>query len=162
MIDNKQLEKSLEVAMIAHKGATRRNGDPYIFHPLRVANNYRYIWDKRNKVIAILHDVIEDSDFTEESLLNFGIEEEIIDVVKILTRTDNISYEIYIDNICKSVPAMLVKLSDLEDNSDTSTLARITSKDIERFQQYEKAKLKINSTLLEYYPEIFKRIAKNK
>lgn len=67
MSSNKQLELSLEIAMLAHKGVERRNGDPYIFHVLRVANNSTYIQTKTQKAAAILHDVIEDTPFTREN-----------------------------------------------------------------------------------------------
>ena len=64
MTSNKQLELALEIATLAHKGVERRDGDPYIFHVLRVANNKTYIRTKLQKAVAILHDVIEDTPFT--------------------------------------------------------------------------------------------------
>lgn len=68
MSDNKQLQLALEIATIAHKNVIRRNGDPYIFHVLRVANNSRFVKTKSQKAAAILHDTIEDTPFDENFL----------------------------------------------------------------------------------------------
>lgn len=70
MSSNKQLELALEIATLAHKGATRRDDDPYIFHALRVANNKTYIRTKLQKAVAILHDVIEDISKVGETIMN--------------------------------------------------------------------------------------------
>ena len=58
-MNNNQLQLALEIATFAHKNVTRRNGDLYIFHALRVANNTTYIQTKLQKTAAILHDVIK-------------------------------------------------------------------------------------------------------
>lgn len=158
-MNNKQLEIALEIATIAHKGVTRRNGDPYIFHPLRVCNNKKYIQTKLQKTAAILHDVIEDTPFTSQFLIEKGIAKEVIDVLKYLTHDkESVTYVDYIDNVCNNVDAMLVKLSDLADNLDQGTLPTITDKDRERFITYENARLKIMSKLASDYPDIFKHI----
>lgn len=158
-MNNKQLEIALEIATLAHKGVVRRNGDPYIFHPLRVCNNKIYIQNKVQKTAAILHDVIEDTPFTFQFLSKKGISKEVIDVLQYLTHDkETITYNDYIDNICNNVDAMLVKLSDLVDNLDQGTLPTISDKDRERFIVYENARLKIMSKLASDYPEIFKNI----
>lgn len=150
--------KQLEIATLAHKGVVRRNGDPYIFHPLRVCNKI-YIQNKVQKTAAILHDVIEDTPFTFQFLSEKGISKEVIDVLQYLTHDkETITYNDYIDNICNNVDAMLVKLSDLVDNLDQGTLPTISDKDRERFIIYENARLKIMSKLASDYPEIFKNI----
>ena len=141
MADNKQLQLALELATMAHKNVTRRNGDPYIFHPLRVSSNKTFIKTKLQKAVALLHDVIEDTPLT------------------FLTHDkENVKYEDYIANICNNLDAMMVKLSDLTDNLDQGTLPVISDKDRERFIVYENAKVKIMSTLAENYPEEFKEI----
>ena len=158
-MNNKQLEIALEIATLAHKGVTRRNGDPYIFHPLRVCNNKTYIQNKVQKTAAILHDVVEDTPFTFQFLLEKGISKEVLDVLAYLTHDkESVSYNDYIENICNNVDAMLVKLSDLADNLDQGTLPTITEKDRERFIVYENARLKIMGKLASDYPEIFKSI----
>ena len=159
MSDNKQLQLALEIATLAHKNVIRRNGDPYIFHVLRVANNSRFVKTKSQKAAAILHDTIEDTPFDETFLIEKGISEEVLKILSYLTHDkDNVSYDDYIDRICKNVDAMLVKLSDLTDNLDQGTLPVITDRDRQRFVTYERAKVKIMETLLTVEPDLFKSI----
>lgn len=159
MSDNKQLQLALEIATLAHKNVIRRNGDPYIFHVLRVANNSRFVKTKSQKTAAILHDTIEDTPFDETFLREKGISEEVLKILSYLTHDkDNVSYDDYIDRICENVDAMLVKLADLTDNLDQGTLPVITDRDRQRFVTYERAKVKIMETLLTVEPDLFKSI----
>lgn len=163
MSDNKQLQLALEIATIAHKNVIRRNGDPYIFHVLRVANNSRFIKTKSQKAAAILHDTIEDTPFDENFLREKGISEEVLKILSYLTHEkDNVSYDDYISRICENVDAMLVKLSDLTDNLDQGTLSVITDRDRQRFVTYERAKVKIMETLLTVEPDLFKSIVNSR
>lgn len=159
MSDNKQLQLALEIATLAHKNVIRRNGDPYIFHVLRVANNSRFVKTKAQKAAAILHDTIEDTPLDENFLREKGISEEVLKILSYLTHDkDKVSYDDYIDRICENVDAMLVKLSDLTDNLDQGTLPVITDRDRQRFVTYERAKVKIMETLLTVEPDLFKSI----
>lgn len=159
MSDNKQLQLALEIATLAHKNVIRRNGDPYIFHVLRVANNSRFVKTKSQKAAAILYDTIEDTPFDENFLREKGISEEVLKILSYLTHDkDNVSYEDYIDRICENIDAMMVKLSDLTDNLDQGTLPVITDRDRQRFVTYERAKVKIMETLLTVEPDLFKSI----
>ena len=159
MSDNKQLQLALEIATLAHKNVIRRNGDPYIFHVLRVANNSRFVKTKSQKAAAILHDTIEDTPFDENFLREKGISEEVLKILSYLTHDkDNVSYDDYIDRICENIDAMLVKLSDLTDNLDQGTLPVITDLDRQRFVTYERAKVKIMEALLTVEPDLFKSI----
>lgn len=163
MSDNKQLQNALEIATMAHKNVIRRNGDPYIFHVLRVANNSLFVRTKTQKTAAILHDVIEDTPFDAKFLKEKGISEDVLEILSYLTHDkENVSYKDYIDKICTNLDAMLVKLADLTDNLNQGTLPVISDKDRERFVAYEQAKLKIMSILALEYPEIFKSIANSK
>ena len=109
------LEKALLVATKAHEGQVDKNGQPYILHPLAVASK---LDDLELKTIAILHDTIEDTDVTPEFLLEQGIPEEVVDIVKMLTKPKNIKYEDYLREICKNPKAKQVKLADLAHNTD--------------------------------------------
>lgn len=80
-MNNKQLQSALEIATLAHKNVERRNGDPYIFHVLRVANNTKYITTKLQKTVALLHDVIEDTPFDADFLREKGISQEVLNVL---------------------------------------------------------------------------------
>lgn len=158
MSNNKQLQLAVEIATMAHKNVIRRNGDPYIFHVMRVANNSKYVKTKLQKTVAILHDVIEDTPFDHHYLRQQGISNDVLTVLDYLTHDKNVPYEEYIDKICENIDAMMVKLADLIDNLDQNTLDEITENDQKRFVQYEKAKLKIMQTLLTNYPDEFKNV----
>lgn len=159
MTNNKQLQLALEIATMAHKNVQRRNGDPYIFHVLRVANNSTYIRTKTQKAAGILHDVIEDTPFDEEFLRQQGIDDAILEVLRFLTHDkETITYEDYIAHICTNVDAMLVKLADLTDNLDQGTLPVLKERDIERFKVYKTAQQTIMETLAKEHPSIFQEI----
>lgn len=162
-MNNKQLQLALEIATMAHKNVTRRNGDPYIFHACRVANNAHYIKTKLQKTAGLLHDVMEDTPYDANFLIQQGIGVEVINVLNLLTHDkEHDSYEAYIDKICTNPDAMVVKLSDLEDNLDQGTLNEITDRDCERFVTYQQARVKILATLAQHYPELFKEIMTTK
>lgn len=162
LMNNTYLQKAIEIALFAHQGQERRDGDIYFNHVSRVANNKMFINDNVTKAAAYLHDTVEDTHITLEDLARMNLPEEVIEIVNRLTKPSHVSYEQYIDRICESLPAMLVKLSDLHDNSDTETLDTITSNDIKRFVKYERAKAKIWSKILSDYPDTFKQLKKNK
>lgn len=155
-MNNKQLQLALEIATLAHKNVERRNGDPYIFHVLRVANNTKYITTKLQKTVALLHDVIEDTPFDADFLREKGISQEVLNVLALLTHNREDSYDEYINKVCTNLDAMVVKLSDLTDNLDQGTLPVITERDRERFIVYENARIKIMATLASDHPEVFK------
>lgn len=155
-MNNKQLQSALEIATLAHKNVERRNGDPYIFHVLRVANNTKYITTKLQKTVALLHDVIEDTPFDADFLREKGISQEVLNVLALLTHNREDSYDEYINKVCTNLDAMVVKLSDLTDNLDQGTLPVITERDRERFIVYENARIKIMATLASDHPEVFK------
>ena len=149
----------IEIATLAHKGVERRDGDPYIFHALRVANNKTYIRTKLQKAVAILHDVIEDTPFTRSFLAEKGINKSVLDVLDYLTHDEaKVSYEAYIEHICTNIDAMLVKLSDLHDNLDESTIPNITERDRKRFDKYLTAYGTILEVLRDKHPDIYETL----
>lgn len=112
-----QLRKAIEIAVSAHEGQLDKSGVPYICHPIRVSSlceNYKA------KCVAMLHDVIEDCNILDKDLLNVGVDPDIVEAVKILTKSpqDYEKYEEYILHIITSgnVSAIEVKLYDLYDN----------------------------------------------
>lgn len=120
----------------AHKGQKDKGGKPYFLHPLRVSCKLK---GKRAKLVALLHDVIEDSN--KYSLSDFSfLDDEQIDALKLLTHEKQTSYFEYIERVKNNQLARMVKLSDLEDNMNLKRLKNITDKDQERFHKYEKAK----------------------
>ncbi|MBP3878608.1 MAG: HD domain-containing protein [Lachnospiraceae bacterium] len=112
MTEEKQLEIALKIAEEKHAGQVDKQGVDYIHHPIRVMNSL----SGGLRIAGILHDVIEDTDTTEEELLNAGIERRYVDIVTILTRKPDTSYYDYIQSIRRHPDAVTVKLADLRDN----------------------------------------------
>ena len=135
-----QIEKALQVAFKAHDGQVDKAGNPYIFHPLTVALSEN-LETETQKVVAILHDVVEDSDITFYDLENMGFNEEVLNALKLLTRDENSEYYHYIREIRNSGNhnAYWVKFSDLEHNMDISRIPEPTEKDYMRLEKYKKS-----------------------
>lgn len=133
---NDELQIALRIAMKAHRGQLDRGGQPYIFHPLKVAT-MTSSFDEF--VTALLHDVIEDSDYTADDLRADGIPEHIMEALCLLTHDKDEPYMDYIRKIKGNDLARAVKLADLKHNSDLSRLAEITDRDRARAEKYKQA-----------------------
>ena len=130
------IEKALELARKYHSGQVDKAGKPYINHILRVAENCK---TEKQKIVALLHDIIEDTEITKEDLYYFGFNQEVVEAVGILTKRSDILYDDYIRRIRNNELARQVKICDLKDNSDLSRLKRVTEQDIKRASKYRKA-----------------------
>jgi len=126
--------KALIIMFKAHKGQKDKAGKAYIFHPLKVSFGVK---TKDAKIVALLHDVIEDSNYTIEDL-NFLTEKQKYSL-DLLTHKKDESYFDYIEKIKHNDIAKEVKLSDLKHNSNLKRLKNITEKDLERVEKYKKA-----------------------
>ena len=131
---NEQFQIALELAVEKHKNQTDKAGNPYILHPLHVMENVN---SKEGKIVAILHDIIEDTDVTEDYLLKIGLSKRIVDAVVALTRSEDIDYQEYIKNLSSNPLAKEVKLADLEHNKDLKRLPTLEEKDLERNRKYQ-------------------------
>lgn len=131
---NEQFQIALELAVEKHKNQTDKAGNPYILHPLHVMENVN---SKEGKIVAILHDIIEDTDVTEDYLLKIGLSKRIVDAVVALTRSKDIDYQEYIKNLGSNPLAKEVKLADLEHNMDLKRLPTLEEKDLERNRKYQ-------------------------
>lgn len=131
---NEQFQIALELAVEKHKNQTDKAGNPYILHPLHVMENVN---SKEGKIIAILHDIIEDTDVTEDYLLKIGLSKRIVDAVVALTRSKGMDYQEYIKNLSSNPLAKEVKLADLEHNMDLKRLPTLEEKDLERNRKYQ-------------------------
>jgi (p)ppGpp synthase/HD superfamily hydrolase len=129
------LEKAIEIAAKAHAGQKRFNGEPYILHSLRVMVNVKTI---EEKVVAVLHDVVEDTNITISNLIDDGFSTSVIEAVSILTHNKNESYEEYINGIKWNDVARNVKIADMKDNIDILSIPDITIKDFERLKNYHR------------------------
>lgn len=110
----KVFETALMIAVQAHKGQVDKNGMPYILHPIAVMQKVEGL---ELKTIAVLHDTIEDTYVTEDFLLEAGIPKNIVDVVALLTKPQNESYESYLRRVKENPMAKAVKLADLAHNT---------------------------------------------
>ncbi len=128
--------KAIKFAFKAHEGQVDRSGIPYILHPVHVAEK---MLTEDTCVAAILHDVLEDTDITEEDLRREGFTGTQIEAVVKMTRKPDEDYFDYVREIKKNPIATEVKKADLMHNMDTSRLEKITSEDEERYKKYKKA-----------------------
>lgn len=137
-MDNTELlQRAIEIAVKAHAGQIDKVGQPYIMHPLRVMNMGNTIDEK---IVGVLHDVIEDSDITFDDLLAEGFTEDIIDALWCVTKlSDDEPYDAFTQRVKQNPLAIKVKLNDLTDNMDLKRLTDLTEKDFERLQKYVRA-----------------------
>lgn len=129
-------ELAFEIAKTAHAGQTDKAGLDYILHPLQVAAE---VTTDEEKAVALLHDIIEDTDVTASELLAKGLPDNVVEAVEALTKKHNQNYAAYLAGVKKNRLATAVKLADLKHNSDLSRLEKITQKDRDRAEKYRKA-----------------------
>lgn len=124
-------------AFLAHGNKKDKEGESYYKHPLNVAKSVN---EKNEKIVAILHDVLEDSNITENNLRAMGFSDEIILAVKALTRGKLQSYSSYLEQVCKNPIAKNVKLADVKDNANPKRLEKLnTITKIRLKNKYDKA-----------------------
>ncbi|MEM6431970.1 MAG: HD domain-containing protein [Deinococcota bacterium] len=134
------LERAVELAAKHHAGQCQRNGTPYLLHPLHVM---ACVDDPDAKIVAILHDVVEDTPLTLDELRAEGFSAEVLEAVRLVTKLDDVSYEDYIDALAHNPLARTVKLADLRHNIDLTRLDEVKDNDLERARQYHQAILKL-------------------
>lgn len=127
------LEKAIQIAIEAHEGQTDKAGAPYILHLIRVMNAGQ---TENEKICGILHDLVEDTKWTFEDLKKEGFSEEVISVLKCVTKQTNEPYTQFIERIKKNPLAVKVKINDLKDNMDITRLTFISEKDTQRLNKY--------------------------
>lgn len=138
------LNKAIEIATRAHAGQVDKAGEPYILHPLRVMLTRE---TELERICAVLHDVIEDTNITFDDLRNEGFSENVITILDCLTKRDGENYDAFINRVLKNETACRVKLADLCDNMDLTRIHNPTEKDKERVQKYNKASERILDAL---------------
>jgi len=136
------LEKAILIALSAHKGQLDKGGSPYILHPLRVMFSLN---TTEEKIVAVLHDVVEDSDITIDKLRQEGFSETTLEAVKLLTKSCNTSYMGYIQSIKNNPLAAAVKKADLNDNMNMTRIQELNTSDYERLEKYKTALSILNS-----------------
>ena len=135
------LNRAIEIATEAHKGQLDKAGNEYIGHPLRVMEMGK---TEEEKIVGVLHDVIEDTDWTFERLAEEGFSPEIIAALKCVTKlSENENYDDFIERVKKNPLAVAVKINDLTDNMDIRRLPYLSDKDVKRLKKYLKAYKKL-------------------
>ena len=135
------LQRAIEIATQAHQGQFDKSGKDYIGHPLRVMEMGS---TEEEKIAGVLHDVVEDSDWTFEALEAEGFSQEIIAALKCVTKlSENENYDDFIERVKKNPLAVAVKINDLTDNMDIRRLPYLSDKDIKRLKKYLKAYKKL-------------------
>lgn len=135
---NNMLGVAISTAAQAHRHQTDRGGHAYILHPMRMMMRLRTD-DEELMAIAILHDVLEDTEYDPEDLENMGFPTRVLDGVRALTHYENESYDDYINRCALNPDAKQVKREDLRDNSDITRLKGLRKKDFDRMQKYSRA-----------------------
>jgi len=130
------LERAIAIAAEAHAGQTDKGGAPYILHPLRVMLS---LATQDERIAAVLHDVVEDSDWTFEALSAEGFGDAVVGALRCLTKQEGEPYEAFIARARANPIARRVKLADIADNSNLSRIPAPTAKDLARLEKYRKA-----------------------
>lgn len=133
MIYTKLTVKAMQIAYEAHNGQYDVSGVPYIFHSYHIAEQMN---DEITVCIALLHDVVEDTNVTFEQLEQY-FPDEVISVLKLLTHDKKMSYNNYIENIAKNPIARIVKMADIEHNSDISRIIDKDSVSLQKLKYWE-------------------------
>jgi (p)ppGpp synthase/HD superfamily hydrolase len=130
------IERAVAIAAEAHTGQIDKAGAPYLLHPLRLMLQMETAEDR---IVAVLHDVVEDSDWSLERLRREGFSQVIIEAVDSVTRRNSETYEEFVLRAAQNSIGRRVKLADLRDNCDLTRIANPTEKDLERTAKYKHA-----------------------
>ena len=136
MIYTPLTKKALKISFKAHKDQMDKSGMPYIYHPFHLAEQMN---DEYSTCVALLHDVVEDTDITLDELTSEGFPAEIIDALALMTHDDKVPYMDYVRKIKTNPIATKVKQADLEHNSDLTRLDNVDDAALERKNKYRQA-----------------------
>lgn len=136
MIYTHLTNEAMKLAYTAHHGQVDKSGIPYIFHPMHLAEQMQ---DEYTTCVALLHDVVEDTDVTLDTLANI-FPKDIVDAVALMTHQKGEPYLDYVARIKENPIARAVKLADLQHNSDQSRLENADAATLARYREkYSKA-----------------------
>lgn len=136
MIYTPLTRKALTLCFDAHKDQTDKSGLPYVFHPFHLAEQ---MTNEITTVVALLHDVVEDTSYSLSDLLNMGFPQEAVEAIGLMTHEDGVPYLDYVKKIKSNPIARAVKLADLRHNSDLTRLDQVDSPALARVQKYAAA-----------------------
>ena len=141
MLYTPKTKMALKLCFAAHKDQQDKSGMPYVFHPFHLAEQMQ---TEETTIVALLHDVVEDTDYTLEDLAAMGFDPVVIEALTLLTHDENVHYMEYVRTIKDNPVAKAVKLADLQHNSDLSRLDSVDEKALARREKYLKALALLN------------------
>ncbi len=130
------LAQAIALAAQAHVEQVDKAGQPYVLHPLRMMAR---LDGEAAQIVAVLHDVVEDTSLTLDDLRAAGFAPAIIDAIDCVSRRSTETYADFIDRLAPNALARQVKLADLEDNMDLRRIAEPTTEDFARLERYHRA-----------------------
>ncbi len=136
MIYTELTKKAMKFCFQAHKDQADKSGIPYVFHPIHLAEQME---EELTTVVALLHDVVEDTAYTFDDLRDLGFPEAVVSTLMLLTHDEETPYLDYVARLKDHPAAKTVKLADLRHNSDLSRLDTVDEKALARVEKYRKA-----------------------
>ncbi len=136
MIYTTLTKKAMQLCFAVHKEQTDKSGMPYVFHPCHLAEQMP---DEYTTITALLHDVVEDTEYTLSDLESMGFPKAVVEAIALMTHEKCVPYMEYVAKIKENPIARTVKLADLRHNSDTTRLDVADEKALQRVEKYKKA-----------------------
>ena len=136
MIYTALTKKALSLCFEAHKDQKDKSGLPYVFHPFHLAME---MTDELSTVVALLHDVVEDTDYTLQDLEDMGFPPAVLEAIDLMTHREGVPYMEYVAAIQTNPLARIVKMADLRHNSNIARVDNPTEKDYARVEKYRQA-----------------------
>ncbi len=136
MIYTPNTKMAMKLCFEAHKDQKDKSGLPYVFHPFHVAEQMP---DEKTTIVALLHDVIEDTPYTLQDIRDMGFEQDVLDALALMTHDKNVPYMDYVAKIKSNPIARTVKLADLRHNSDLTRLDEVSDAALMRVEKYRAA-----------------------
>lgn len=136
MLYTPKTKLALNLCFDAHKDQKDKSGQPYVFHPFHLAEQ---MTTEETTIVALLHDLLEDTDYTVADLAEMGFDKSVIDAIALMTHAEGVDYMDYVRAIKENPIAKAVKLADLRHNSDLSRLDVVDEKALRRAEKYAKA-----------------------
>jgi (p)ppGpp synthase/HD superfamily hydrolase len=130
------LEQAISIAALAHEGQRDKAGAPYVLHPIRVMLR---LSSPEERIVGVLHDVVEDTRITRDDLRATGFSEAVLEALDSVTERDGENYADFVVRAASNPIGRAVKLADLEDNCDLARIAAPTERDLERIEKYRRA-----------------------
>lgn len=134
MIYTESTKKAVKLMFEAHKNQVDKSGLPYVFHPFHLAEQMD---DENTTIVALLHDVIEDTEITLDDFREMGFCEPVCEAIAVMTHEKDVPYMEYVAKIKQNPIARIVKLADLQHNSDLTRVDEIDEGAINRVEKYK-------------------------